>query len=64
MVELVVGQARKHVLDDDTDERLRMQGAARDEIVQEMADSAAELLIGLDELNRALVLGPQDCEQL
>ena len=41
-----------------------MQGAARDEIVQEMADSAAELLIGLDELNRALVLGPQDCEQL
>ena len=63
MVELLVRQAGEHALDDDADERLRMERRARDEVVEEAAHRMAQLVIFLQEVQTAVVLFFNDVGQ-
>ncbi len=56
MVKLLVRQALEDTLDDDADERLRVERRARDEIVEEAADDMAQLIVLLQQLKAAVVL--------
>ena len=63
MIELLVRQAGEHALDDDADERLRMERRARDEVVEEAAHRVAQLVIFLQEVQAAVILRLDDVGQ-
>ena len=63
-IELIVRQPCEHILNDDADERLRMERGAREQVVQNLCDDLLQIGALLDEGKHVPIFHPDDAAQM